>query len=115
MYWSSELFAKKKGKYGWIWIAGFLCLLGCFFFIPIITCVRWAGTSFRRVPPSVIKGADIGAMCEGVIGSEVPLALRMQAILIHGISRIQNKKAYFYVVHVSHASFVLKSFGNPPK
>ena len=76
MFWTSELFVKRKGKFGWIWIAG---------------------TSFRRVPPRIIKESDVPELCNSLQNSEVPLALRMQGILMHGITRMHNKKAYFYM------------------
>eukprot|EP00466_Bigelowiella_natans_P021502 jgi/Bigna1/72831/fgenesh1_pg.21_\ len=38
-------------------------------------------------------------MCDNVIDTEIPLALRAQAILVHGISRIQNRKSYYFLQH----------------
>eukprot|EP00127_Corallochytrium_limacisporum_P002841 Clim_evm20s142 gene=Clim_evmTU20s142 len=75
MFYSHELLAKKGGKLAIIWLAA--------------TCPK------QKLTKAQTNRVDVGAACHDVMDPPAPLALRLSATLLFGISRIQEKKVAF--------------------
>jgi hypothetical protein len=73
MYYAHQLFA-RKGVLARLWLAG---------------------TMFRKLNRKQILASNIASLCKNVRAPPVPLALRTQATLVHGIVRIHNKKSIY--------------------